>query len=674
VIAERITAFSGAVPRLGARMLRENQAQLAVNCRLTSGYLEPLRAPLIANAAPGVTGIKSFHRLVSGGSPIFLVWDKDVDAVRAPIAGDTTLRLYYTGDNEPRVTNYAMATSTTPYPGSCFVLGVSPPITAPSVSASATGSGQPDTRAYVYTFTTPWGEESAPSPPSTLTTGKIDDTWTISGMDAAPLNAFTVTGGSWAANVATLTVASTFGLRAGETITVTGVTPAGYNAARVKVTAVTSTTLSYTLLTNPGAWSAGGTTTRAAAHNTTGMVKRIYRTVTDASGVTAYRFVKEVPVSTTSTTEAITLSGEAIVTTGWLMPPADLVNIVAMPNGVMAGISGNQVCFCEPFKPYAWPLAYRAAMDFNGVSAGVFGNSVVVTTEANPYVYTGNDPTSLVASGIKIDQPWPCVSRRSTVEMGFGVGYATDYGFVVVGGGAPVNITEGTYTELEWKALSPSEMIGALYSGRLYLSTLTDGVNRQMIVLDKESGTVINANSQVSAMWRDPTTGVLYVCVKDQIFQWDADNGVKLAADWYSKEFTFPAPVNIGVVRVDGEFAMTSEDIASAQNAGAIQKSINQALITALATKGGLNAASVGLLSVNGSLIKPLPVIPWDSLQFAIYIDGKLKYSASVTSNAAFKLPASYKSDNIAFRVSGNVGVRSIMYGETMKDLARVPS
>ena len=152
--------------------------------------------------------------------------------------------------------------------------------------------------------------------------------------------------------------------------------------------------------------------------------------------------------------------------------------------------------------------------------------------------------------------------------------------------------------------------------------------------------------------------------------RWDANEGVLLSADWFSREFVFPAPVNLGAAKIDASFSQTAAQIAAAQGASAAAQAANQALMAALATAGSLNGYSVGLLSVNGSLIQPLPSVTWDSLLFSLYIDGALKFSKSIANAKAFRLPAGYKSDNAAFRVSGNVNVKAIVVAETMKGLA----
>ena len=85
--------------------------------------------------------------------------------------------------------------------------------------------------------------------------------WYISPSSTA--TTITVTGASWSSNVATLTFSAlTTALPVGTVITVAGMTPSGYNVSNVQVLASpapTTTQLSYALLSNPGAFSAGGT-------------------------------------------------------------------------------------------------------------------------------------------------------------------------------------------------------------------------------------------------------------------------------------------------------------------------------------------------------------------------------------------------------------------------------
>lgn len=69
---------------------------------------------------------------------------------------------------------------------------------------------------------------------------------------------FTVTGATWASNVATVTFNANHCWAVGDTVTIAGISPSGYNGTFV-ITAVTATTVSYALGSNPGSYSSGGT-------------------------------------------------------------------------------------------------------------------------------------------------------------------------------------------------------------------------------------------------------------------------------------------------------------------------------------------------------------------------------------------------------------------------------
>jgi hypothetical protein len=671
MVALRVTGFSGVAPRRAARMLENNQAQVAMNCHLTSGEILPMKEPkLVIN--PAVAAVQSIFRVTDGAADYWLAWGADVDAVKGPIAGDTSFRIYFTGKNEPRVTNLLLAIASMPYPGSCFVLGVFPPSVAPGVVHDGLGGGAAVSRAFCYTFVTPWGEESAPSPASAVVNGLVSGLWTISGMSVAPANNFAVLGAAWVGGIATLNVASTVGLRVGEEIVVTGMTPAGYNAAAAVITAVAAGSVSYAVAANPGAFVAGGNIARAAPHNTAGMTKRIYWTETSASG-TKYRFVKEVAVATAATTVAgNTVSSEELPSSDWPMPPAGLRGLCLHPSGAMFGFYENVVYATPPYIPYAWPVAYQVPVDYAVVGLKIVDTMVVIATKGNPYTLSGADPESM-APPAKVAQPWPCVSKKGMVNLGFGVAWPAPQGLALIGPGVADLVTRDLYTQEEWQLLDPSTFIGAQYAGRYVASYSVGGGQRQILIIDKsEFAAVVQANKNVQALWGDPTNGKLHVVVADVIYEWDADAGLKMLADWFSKEFVFPKPVNLGAAKVDAEFTTTAEASAAAQAASDVIQAANAALIAALATRGSMNRRTLNGISLNGSLVKKLPVVVWDDLTFSLYIDGQLKFSRTVTTTKAFRLPAGYKADNAAVRVSGNVKVKAILVAETMEGLATV--
>lgn len=234
--------FGGIIPRVDAKMLPVNAAQIARNVKLWKGVLAALKAPKLIQALTKAGTIQAIYRLPYSGTNYWLHWASDVDAVRGPVAGDTTKRLYYTGDGEPRVTHAEMASQktdtidgsnnypggfgesvATDYPRAFYVLGVHRPVTAPVLGTPSGGSGTAESRAYVYTFVSKWGEESAPSPPSSAASGTPNGSWPLSQMDTAPLNTGAINAAAHASGVVTVYTTATNWLRKGHKITVASV-------------------------------------------------------------------------------------------------------------------------------------------------------------------------------------------------------------------------------------------------------------------------------------------------------------------------------------------------------------------------------------------------------------------------------------------------------------------
>ena len=106
-----ISGFSGLVPRLARQLLAPNQAQVATNCNLTSGDLRPRNAARHVSSPAMDADILSMFRMEKGGNEKWLAWSRDVDVARSPVAGNSERRFYYTGDGEPRVSDYGMASA-----------------------------------------------------------------------------------------------------------------------------------------------------------------------------------------------------------------------------------------------------------------------------------------------------------------------------------------------------------------------------------------------------------------------------------------------------------------------------------------------------------------------------------------------------------------------------------
>lgn len=140
---------------------------------------------------------------------------------------------------------------------------------------------------------------------------------------------------------------------------------------------------------------------------------------------------------------------------------------VGMPNGIMAAFFDNTVAFCEPYVPYAWPVEYQITTEFPVVGLGVFGQTLVACTAANPYFIYGADSASM--TGQKMDANQACVAARTIASVAGGVLYASPDGLVLASQQGVSVVTAGLYTREDWQALNPSTMFAAEHEGIYYL-------------------------------------------------------------------------------------------------------------------------------------------------------------------------------------------------------------
>ncbi|PAX16468.1 hypothetical protein CLI92_09040 [Vandammella animalimorsus] len=143
-----------------------------------------------------------------------------------------------------------------------------------------------------------------------------------------------------------------------------------------------------------------------------------------------------------------------------------LRGVVAMPNGIVAGFVDNFVAFCEPYHPYAWPVEYQITTETPIVGLGVFGQTLFVGTMANPYLISGADSASMSADKLDADQA--CVSRRSIVSVGSGVVYASPDGLCLASGRGVELLTAAFFSREEWQALRPAQIFAAAHDGAYY--------------------------------------------------------------------------------------------------------------------------------------------------------------------------------------------------------------
>jgi hypothetical protein len=181
----KIEKFAGRMPRRANRLLAPEQAACAVNCKLWSGELRPFASPADILDLSGCSPRRSLTYL---GRRFWLHFDRDIDAVRCPVAGEHYDRTCLTGLGAPLITDTRLSAAAR-LDGLMFggrLLGVPAPDAAPVVRLNRPGTGAFESRAYVHTFVNEYGEEGPPSPPSRTLDATVDASVRLTGPAIPP--------------------------------------------------------------------------------------------------------------------------------------------------------------------------------------------------------------------------------------------------------------------------------------------------------------------------------------------------------------------------------------------------------------------------------------------------------------------------------------------------------
>ena len=512
----KVTEFNGIAPVIAPRLLAEGVAQIAENVTLNSGRLKPLRttSQFTTGFSSGVSALSndtrtSIWRYTPESTDYWLQWNENVDAVDGPLPKDSFDRVYFTGQDFPRVGSEESMISGTTYPAVSYRLGVKAP-TIPgnlglTLAANNSAEETPNTVSYVFTYVTGFGEEGPPS----LATATIDVT-------------DTQTNGS-----------------TNQTVTISNLPAA----------------ISY---------SSGGVFT-------TGQKLRIYRSNT-GSNTTAFQFVGETTSFGGSFVDALDGDqlGEVIPSTYWVGPPDDdsstypegpMKGLTAMPNGLFAGFSGRRLCFSEPYLPHAWPVSYRITTEDRIVGIAMAGNALLVTTEGNPYVIFGADPSSMQA--VRLEAAYACTNKRSIVDMGDYAMYSSPDGLVAVAQNDVQLVTESLIDPFDWaNNYAPTTIQGFLHEGTYVGFYNTGESGRAGFIFDPRRGKnafttlTVSSTEDPRGGYYDPQDGQLYLIDstssnrKIQKFQGSASLSTM---KWKSKKFVAPRPVGMSWVSVTAE-------------------------------------------------------------------------------------------------------------------------
>lgn len=212
----------------------------------------------------------------------------------------------------------------------------------------------------------------------------------------------------------------------------------------------------------------------------------------------------------------------------WDPPNESMIGLIDIPGNALAGFFDNVLCFCEPGYPHAWPVDYRLTFPDDIVGIAVSTNGIVVCTKGAPWLVVGAVPGAM--DRVKIEVPQACVSKRSIVDMGEYVLYASPDGLVAAGAGASL-ITEKVMSRERWQSLNPSSIHAYRFNDRYIAFFVDDAGTSRSFAFSRERGFEFSDLGATAALY-EPYEDQFYTAADGQI--WEAEQGAALALRWKS--------------------------------------------------------------------------------------------------------------------------------------------
>jgi len=784
----KITGFLGGSPKVSSELLQISAAQTAYNVKLYSGDLIPYRVPKTVDTTARAGTIETIHALKnpSTNANVWLSWTSDVDIVTASDASDNEQRFYYTGDEEPKVSTYDLATSgSAPYPASSgyYDLGLDAPTTTVTATASSfsvvssthyerdsgntatfyggashnlrsgnvvtirdfsgsteaeafnasnvevtvinatdfqyfspgstvsktantTGrtdmAGVTQIRTYLHTFITPWGEESSPSSVSNEVFIKEGQSVTVSNIPTAkPSGDNFVRGVRLYRSVTSAAASDYFLLRT-----------LWFPTTTATLSRVGSTNIATIKLAHPHNMIAGdrfklsGTTTDSGNFNVTGgtvltVVDRLTFTYSNSGGDvsstadangTLFHDVAE--LSTLSArywgdggaynfTDDFLVSGLAtlIESEDYDKPKSTMKGLTNVNNNMLAGFFDNQLCFSFPDKPHAWPIKHRLTFDENIVAISASDSFILVLTEKYPYIVSGNNP--VLMSSQRVDVDYPCVAKKSVVNLGYGVAWATHGGLAIYKSGTGIDlVTKIVHDWDTWNAsIDPTTVVGQYYNGKYFGSHSTGSFIFERD--DKVGGYFTTTAYTFTAAHLDSLANILYYIDNTigDIKEWDNVGEILAPLEWKSKTIVTKDYTNFGAARVIADYTVTDAETLINTNYNNSVAVSNAAIWSASQQLGTVNGPTDymdgSIRDENQGTLNAFPINGDGQTQnlkdvtgtlhvtFKFFADKSLIFQATVSSSDIFRLPSGYRSDTFEVAVSGSARIRAIHIGET---------
>lgn len=392
---------------------------------------------------------------------------------------------------------------------------------------------------------------------------------------------------------------------------------------------------------------------------------RIYRTVSGVGGETDYFFVHEQVIATTTYADIeVTVTGNRIIQSlFWNEPPLDLQGFTSMPNGIIASWRNNEIWFCEPFRPHAWPAPYQLTVDAKIVGLGVVGQTLIVCTEGSPYAITGVNPASMAQARLAEFQP--CTARRSIVSLPMGVAYSSPDGLVLCAAGTAQVITRQMLQKEDWyELLYLPTIVATLFNGGYYAFGSTaigcfsdvgfdEDAFLQLDLSGAFSGAFIDPNDSriavsrlsqpvpIRSVYTDVWTSEVFIHRDDGVFWLDQTRACEEPRQpyiWRSKILETPNQKNFEAMRVYISTHLCTPELNPVRNT---------------------------------ALVQTLQPDQWGLVR--VYADGRLCMTREIRESGEFyRIPSGFKATFWQIEVESRVKLDSIEIATTAKELGRV--
>lgn len=623
--------FSGIAPRIAPRLLPATLAQEALDVKLWSGELRPHYADTIIKYIPSTT--QSIYRYKWKNKKYnWLGWAKSVNVVKGPVYDDENNRIYLMANDGTGflVTDSSLLEDRDYINGlesKAYVVAIPEPGQSDIWVSGGTGSGDIESRSYVYCYVRQWSD-------GTIDVGKSSGPL----KNSSDRSRYTVD------------------VRPGQVVDMSIVDPIAHaNGIGAGINKI-----------------------------------YIYRSEVTSAGQALYSYVDQFDVNTNRVTNnpaAVWVSngsyykysdskpntslGEACPSIYWDAPVTGLKGLVSLQNGLFAAYKDSTIYVSDWNAPHAWPYEHTVTIDYPIVGLGSFGNTIVVCTEAAPVLITVTDPTKPTTRAIQ--ENCPCVSAGSIVSTRNGVIFASTNGLVLINSASPTFITEKIITQDEWLPLHP-ESLQAAFLNNTYYGFFTNPTEKAAgFLFDLDSYTYSTVyNSIVSSgmvytsqptkiVYNDIEQSQLYVC-------YPLENKTQYSLNSFGTDS-----------RINKSFRWRSKVNVSPQ--GLFTLSCAQVNFTKLSNlkpeppvwEGRLAGSALGMVYVNKQPVngwcKTNTIELYDKTVFNYYVDGKLRFTKNIVDSKPFRLPSGFRGETVEIELKSNSHVHSVILASSMGEL-----